>query len=84
MCGLNRSHFHRLCSIYQFIIFSVVLAGRSNYVICHFNVTPAIATLNKTGHISLLPQFSEILLNIYLSRLMAFIDSNQILYKSQQ
>ena len=33
--------------------------------------------------ILLLPQFSKILENIYHSRLMSFIDSNQILYKSQ-
>ena len=33
--------------------------------------------------ISLLPQFSKILEKIYHSRLMAFIDSNQVLYKSQ-
>ena len=33
--------------------------------------------------ISLLPQFSKILEKMYHSRLMAFIDSNQILYKSQ-
>ena len=33
--------------------------------------------------ISLLPQFSKILEKMYHSRLMAFIDSNQVLYKSQ-
>ena len=33
--------------------------------------------------ISLLPQFSKILEKIYHYRLMDFIDSNQILYKSQ-
>ena len=33
--------------------------------------------------ISLLPQFSKILEKMYHSRLMAFIDSNQILYKIQ-
>ena len=33
--------------------------------------------------ISLLPQFSKILEKMYHSRLMAFIDSNQILHKSQ-
>ena len=51
-----------------------------------------VIPLFKTGNtkefsnyrpISLLPQFSKILENIYHSRLMAFIDSNQILYKSQ-
>ena len=33
--------------------------------------------------ISLLPQFSKILEKMCHSRLMAFIDSNQVLYKSQ-
>ena len=33
--------------------------------------------------ISLLPQFSKILEAMYHSRLIAFIDNNQILYKSQ-
>ena len=51
-----------------------------------------VIPLFKTGNtkefsnyrpISLLPQFSKILEKIYHSRLMAFIDSNQILYKSQ-
>ena len=51
-----------------------------------------VIPLFKTGNtkefsnyrpISLLPQFSKILDNNYHSRLMTFIDSNQILYKSQ-
>ena len=51
-----------------------------------------VIPLFKTGNtkefsnyrpISLLPQFSKILEKMYHSRLMAFIDSNQILYKSQ-
>ena len=51
-----------------------------------------VIPLFKTGNtkefsnyrpISLLPQFSKILEKNYHSRLMAFIDSNQILYKSQ-
>ena len=51
-----------------------------------------VIPLFKTGNtkefsnyrpISLLPQFSKILEKIYHSRLMAFIDINQILYKSQ-
>ena len=51
-----------------------------------------VIPLFKTGNtrefsnyrpISLLPQFSKILDKMYHSRLMAFIDINQILYKSQ-
>ena len=51
-----------------------------------------VIPLFKTGNakvfsnyrpISLLPQFSKILEKMYHSRLMTFIDSNQILYKSQ-
>ena len=51
-----------------------------------------VIPLFKTGNtkefsnyrpISLLPQFSKILEKMYHSRLMAFIDNNQILYKSQ-
>ena len=51
-----------------------------------------VIPLFKTGNakefsnyrpISLLPQFSKILNKMYHSRLMGFIDSNKILYKSQ-
>ena len=51
-----------------------------------------VIPLFKTGNtkefsnyrpISLLPQFSKILDKLYHSRLITFIDSNQILYKSQ-
>ena len=43
-----------------------------------------VIPLFKSGNtISLLPPFSKILKKNYHSRLMAFIDSNQVLYKSQ-
>ena len=38
---------------------------------------------NITKAVKKLPQFSKILEKSYHSRLMAFIDSNQVLYKSQ-
>ena len=66
------------------------VAGRGRYY-CSMKIARVIP-LFKTGNtkefsnyrpISLLPQFSKILEKNYHSRLMAFIDSNQILYKSQ-
>ena len=49
----------------------------------YLKVETPLEEFSNYRRISLLPKFSKILEKMYHSRLMAFIDSNQIVYKSQ-